>query len=72
MEKRANIRLIQLLPILFGFFIMGFVDVVNISVSYVKQDFGLSDKLANLQHIKKSPKLEQTKLWDNGTFDPYE
>jgi fucose permease len=27
---------------------MGFVDVVNISVSYVKQDFGLNDKLANL------------------------
>ncbi|MDR0863771.1 MAG: MFS transporter [Candidatus Symbiothrix sp.] len=45
---KSKIKLSYLLPILFGFFIMGFVDVVNISVSYVKQDFGLSDKLANL------------------------
>lgn len=37
-----------LLPIFFGFFIMGFVDVVGISSSYVKKDFGLSDSLANL------------------------
>jgi MFS transporter, FHS family, L-fucose permease len=36
------------LPVLFGFFIMGFVDVVGISTSYVKQDFNLSDTLANL------------------------
>ncbi|MCD8263594.1 MAG: MFS transporter [Tannerellaceae bacterium] len=27
---------------------MGFVDVVGIATSYVKQDFGLNDKLANL------------------------
>lgn len=37
-----------LLPILFGFFIMGFVDIVGISTNYVKQDFHLSDTLANL------------------------
>lgn len=37
-----------ILPILFGFFVMGFVDVVGISTNYVKQDFGLSDTLANL------------------------
>ncbi|GAP72826.1 hypothetical protein SAMD00024442_45_9 [Candidatus Symbiothrix dinenymphae] len=48
MEKQANIKLLQLLPILFGFFVMGFVDVVNISVSYVEKDFGLSNKLASL------------------------
>ena len=35
-------------PILFGFFVMGFVDVVGISTNYVKYDFGLSDTLANL------------------------
>lgn len=35
-------------PILFGFFVMGFVDVVGVSSSYVKNDFGLSDSLANL------------------------
>jgi FHS family L-fucose permease-like MFS transporter len=38
----------KLLPVLFGFFIMGFVDVVGISTNYVKQDFGLTDSLANL------------------------
>jgi MFS transporter, FHS family, L-fucose permease len=36
------------LPVLFGFFIMGFVDVVGIATNYVKQDFSLSDTLANL------------------------
>ena len=35
-------------PILFGFFVMGFVDVVGISTNYVKHDFGLSDTLSNL------------------------
>lgn len=38
----------KLLPVLFSFFVMGFVDVVGISTSYVKNDFGLSDTLANL------------------------
>lgn len=37
-----------LFPILFGFFVMGFVDVVGIATNYVKMDFGLSDSLANL------------------------
>lgn len=37
-----------LLPILFGFFIMGFVDVVGIATNYVKKDFALSDTLASL------------------------
>lgn len=35
-------------PILFGFFVMGFVDVVGIATNYVKVDFGLSDTMANL------------------------
>ncbi len=38
----------KIIPVLFGFFIMGFVDLVGISTSYVKQDFNLNDKLANL------------------------
>lgn len=36
----------KILPVLFGFFVMGFCDVVGISTSYVKQDFGLSETLA--------------------------
>ena len=35
-------------PILFGFFVMGFVDVVGIATNYVKNDFDLSDTMANL------------------------
>ena len=35
-------------PILFGFFVMGFVDVVGIATNYVKNDFSLSDTMANL------------------------
>lgn len=36
------------MPVLFGFFIVGFVDLVGIANSYVKKDFELSDTLANL------------------------
>jgi FHS family L-fucose permease-like MFS transporter len=46
MKKDKSIY--KVLPVLFGFFIMGFVDVVGISTNYVKQDFGLSDTVANL------------------------
>lgn len=45
--KQSNSKW-TILPILFGFFVMGFVDVVGISTNYIKQDFGLSDTLANL------------------------
>ena len=45
--KQSNSKW-TILPILFGFFVMGFVDVVGISTNYVKQDFGLSDTLSNL------------------------
>lgn len=45
--KQTNSKY-TILPILFGFFVMGFVDVVGISTNYVKHDFGLSDTLANL------------------------
>lgn len=37
-----------LFPILFGFFVMGFVDVVGIAANYVKKDFILSETLTNL------------------------
>ena len=37
-------RLSKMLPVLFGFFIMGFVDVVGIATNYVKGDFLLNDK----------------------------
>ena len=43
-EKSTSIK--ALLPVLFGFFIMGFCDVVGISTSYVQADFGLSETVA--------------------------
>ncbi len=47
-EKKSNSINLAVIPVLFGFFIMGFADVVGISSNYIKQDFGLSDSLANL------------------------
>lgn len=41
-------KLRYLLPVLFGFFIMGFCDIVGIATSYVKTEFGLSETLAGL------------------------
>lgn len=34
------------LPVLFGFFVMGFCDVVGIATSYIKNDFSLSETVA--------------------------
>ncbi|WP_295123004.1 sugar MFS transporter [uncultured Chitinophaga sp.] len=48
MTRPSKSSVLQLAPILFGFFIMGFVDVVGIATSYVKSDFALSDTLSNL------------------------
>ncbi|MDR1601948.1 MAG: MFS transporter [Tannerella sp.] len=48
MENKSAHSILKLLPVLFSFFIMGFVDVVGISVSYVKKDFTLNDSMANL------------------------
>ena len=45
MEKKST-SIARALPVLFGFFVMGFVDVVGISTSYVKADFNLSETLA--------------------------
>ena len=38
---------LNLAPVLFSFFVMGFRDVVGISSNYVKHDFGLSETTAN-------------------------
>ena len=44
--KESSTSIKALLPVLFGFFIMGFCDVVGIATSYVKADFGLSETIA--------------------------
>jgi len=38
----------QLVPVLFAFFAMGFVDSVGTATNYVKESFGLSNTIANL------------------------
>jgi MFS transporter, FHS family, L-fucose permease len=35
-------------PVIFSFFVMGFVDLVGVATGYVKQDFNLSDQMAQL------------------------
>ena len=45
--KTKNLVL-QLIPVMLAFFAMGAVDLVGISSNYVKEDFKLSDTLANL------------------------
>ncbi len=46
MKNKSSIS--KVLPVLFGFFIMGLVDLVGIATNYVKFDFALSDTLANM------------------------
>ena len=46
MKNESSIS--KLLPVLFGFFIMGFVDVVGIAKNYVQQDFSLTNSTASL------------------------
>ncbi len=41
-------KLFLLLPVMFTFFTMGFVDLVGIATNYIKSDFALSDTMANL------------------------
>ncbi len=36
-------KVMAMLPVLFGFFVMGFCDLVGIASNYIKQDFGLTD-----------------------------
>jgi fucose permease len=40
--------LAAVLPVMFGFFIMGFVDLIGTAINYVKVDFNLNDSTANL------------------------
>ncbi len=44
-SKQSNLS--KLLPIMFAFFAMGFVDMVGTATNYVKADFALSDTMAN-------------------------
>lgn len=46
--QKSNSKFV-VLPVMFGFFIMGFVDIVGVATSYVKADFaGMDDKVSGL------------------------
>lgn len=45
---KNNKFLLQLIPVMLAFFVMGAVDMVGIASNYVQKDFGLTDTLANL------------------------
>lgn len=46
MTQKNTLR--RLLPVLYGFFIMGFCDVVGVATSYLQRQFVLSESLAGL------------------------
>ncbi|NMB72544.1 MAG: sugar MFS transporter [Bacteroidales bacterium] len=46
MKSKRSLR--YMLPIFMSFYVMGFVDLVGVATGYVKQDFGLSDSVAQL------------------------
>ena len=46
MKQKTSLRIY--FPVIFSFFVMGFVDLVGVATGYVKQDFNLSDKMAQL------------------------
>lgn len=46
MEAKKS-TLSKLVPVMFAFFVMGFVDMVGTATNYVKADFALSDTMSN-------------------------
>ena len=48
MSTQQKSMIWMLIPVMFSFFTMGFVDLVGIATNYVKADFHLSDTLTNL------------------------
>ena len=40
--------MLQIIPVMLCFFVMGFVDLVGTASNYVQKDLGLSDSQANL------------------------
>jgi fucose permease len=46
MKKENSLK--QFLPVIFSFYVMGFVDVVGLATGYIKKDFGLSNGMAQM------------------------
>jgi fucose permease len=48
LQAKSSSSMTKVLPVIFGFFIMGFVDLIGTAINYVKADFTLNDTTANL------------------------
>jgi len=46
--KKSKSDWLSIIAVFFGFFIMGFVDIVGIATNFIKNDFNLSSTLANV------------------------
>ncbi len=46
MSKQISLK--HIVPVFLSFYIMGFVDLVGVATGYIKQDFNLSDSMAQL------------------------
>lgn len=44
--SNSKISLFKIFPVLFSFIVMGFVDIIGVATGYVKQDFALTDFIA--------------------------
>lgn len=44
--SNSKISLLKILPVLFSFIVMGFVDIIGVATEYVKKDFALTDFIA--------------------------
>ena len=45
---KGGTSLMQIVPVMFCFFVMGFVDLVGTASNFVKQDLSLTDSEANI------------------------
>lgn len=45
---KSKLQLNKLLPVFMSYIVMGFVDIVGVSTGYIKEDFNLTDSLAQL------------------------
>lgn len=46
MKRKNSLKI--LLPVFLSFYVMGFVDLVGVATAYIREDFGLSDAVAQL------------------------
>ena len=46
--QQRSTNFLFMVPVMFSFFVMGFVDLVGIASNYVKADLQLTDSTANI------------------------